>query len=150
MITIETYILHDNDFVKVAPDTDIHFITDTFYIEGAIVIKVFGQEVLGLRHWDLVDQLWSYFIDAVEELLNGRQEAGFLFPDQPLSVELRVEKKNRDRLLINIGGKKYAVDKREFLSKLLSAAEIFYGFLGQCVDSSILLQKVQKLRNHLL
>jgi len=90
-----------------------------------------------------------YFIDAVEELLDGEQEADFLFPDQPLSVELRVGRKDGNRLLVIIGGKKYAVDRVEFFSELLSAASIFYGFLDQCMGADISLRKIQILQDKL-
>ena len=78
MITVETYIKHKNHFVKIKPDTDSELVTNRFYVEGAIVIKYFTQEILGLAQWDYVDQLWSYFIDALDEMVGGKSRNKFL------------------------------------------------------------------------
>ena len=107
MLTVETYIKHMDCFVKIEPDTDIELVTDVFYVEGAIVIKYYTQEIMGLEQWDLINHLWSYFIDAIDELIEGKWETSFLFPDQPLNVILRNEKRNQNGLLIIIGDKKY-------------------------------------------
>lgn len=50
MVTVETYIKHRNCFIKIEPDTDIEFITDVCYLEGAIVIKYYTQEIMGLNN----------------------------------------------------------------------------------------------------
>ena len=151
MITVETYIKHKNHFVKIKPDTDSELVTNRFYVEGAIVIKYFTQEILGLAQWDYVDQLWSYFIDALDEMAGGKQETSFCFPDQPLNVILRSEIRNRDGLLIIIGDKKYMLDKKEFFLKLLSAGDVFYQFFEQC-DVSVMERKnkIQEIRKKLL
>lgn len=60
---------------------------------------------MGLEQWDLINHLWSYFIDAIDELIEGKWETSFLFPDQPLNVILRNEKRNQNGLLIIIGDK---------------------------------------------
>lgn len=92
MVTVETYIKHRNCFIKIEPDTDIEFITDVCYLEGAIVIKYYTQEIMGLKQYDLINHLWSYFIDVIDELIEGKRETSFWFPDQPLNVILRNEK----------------------------------------------------------
>lgn len=151
MVTVETYIKHMNCFIKIEPNTDIEFITDVCYLEGAIVIKYYTQEIMGLKQWDLISHLWSYFIDAIDELIKGKWETSFLFPDQPLNVILRNEKKNPNGLLILIGDKKYMVEKKEFFVELLSAADIFYQFLAQC-DVSVLERKnkIREIKNKLI
>ena len=52
MLTVEKYIKHMDCFVKIEPDTDIELVTDVFYVEGAIVIKYYTQEIMGLEQWD--------------------------------------------------------------------------------------------------
>lgn len=140
MITVESYIKNNDSFVKVNSKTEIELITDRSYIEGAILIRNYGQEIMGFKQWDLVDQLWSYLIDAIDELICGKQETSFLFPDQPLKMTLSTEKMNKNRLLIIIGGNKYIVEKAEFLFELLSAASKFYEYLEQC-DASVMNRK---------
>ena len=73
MVTVETYIKHRNCFIKIEPDTDIEFITDVCYLEGAIVIKYYTQEIMGLKQYDLINHLWSYFIDAIDELIEKNE-----------------------------------------------------------------------------
>ncbi len=149
MITITTYILHEDSFVKVDSNTDVGLIADRFYIEGAIRMWNGTEEILGLEQWDLVDQLWSYLLDGMEELLDGKGETSFSFPDQPLEMAFKMVKGNG--LLIRVGTRKYIVDQKEFFSALLSAAEVFYGFLVQC-DASALMQgdKVRLIKNKVL
>lgn len=151
MLTVETYIKHMDCFVKIEPDTDIELVTDVFYVEGAIVIKYYTQEIMGLEQWDLINHLWSYFIDAIDELIEGKWETSFLFPDQPLNVILRNEKRNQNGLLIIIGNKKYMVEKKEFFLALLSAADVFYQYIEQC-DVSVLERKnkIREIRKKLI
>ena len=104
MLTVETYIKHMDCFVKIEPDTDIELVTDVFYVEGAIVIKYYTQEIMGLEQWDLINHLWSYFIDAIDELIEGKWETSFLFPDQPLNIEKR--KKESEWAFDNYRGQK--------------------------------------------
>lgn len=150
MVTVETYIKHRNCFIKIEPDTDIEFITDVCYLEGAIVIKYYTQEIMGLKQYDLINHLWSYFIDAIDELIEGKRETSFWFPDQPLNVILRNEKNNRNGLLIIIGKKTYMVEKKEFFLEILSAADVFWELLAQC-DVSVLERKnkIQEIRKKL-
>ena len=130
MVTVETYIKHRNCFIKIEPDTDIVFITDVCYLEGAIVIKYYTQEIMGLKQYDLINRFW--------------------FPDQPLNVILRNEKNNRNGLLIIIGKKTYMVEKKEFFLEILSAADVFWELLAQC-DVSVLERKnkIQEIRKKL-
>lgn len=106
---------------------------------------------MGLEQWDLINHLWSYFIDAIDELIEGKWETSFLFPDQPLNVILRNEKRNQNGLLIIIGNKKYMVEKKEFFFALLSAADVFYQYLEQC-DVSVLERKnkIREIRKKLI
>lgn len=131
MITVETYLKNRDSFVRVTPDIDSALIADRLYMEGAILLKVFDEEILGFDEWDLVDQLWVYFIDAMDKLLAGEKETEFLFPDQPLPVKFQImEKGNWDTLLMTVGEKKCSVDKKEMFFALLSAADVFFCFTG--------------------
>ena len=140
MITVESYIKSNDSFVKVNSKTAIELITDPFYIEGAILIRNYNQEIMGFKQWDLVEHLWSYLIDAIDDLICGKQETSFLFPDQPLKMTLSTKKMSRNRLLIIIGKNKYTVEKTEFFLEVLSAASKFYEYLVQC-DASVMSRK---------
>lgn len=149
MIVVETYIKYNNSFVRVNSETNVEVVTDPFYMEGAILIKNYNQIILGFEHWDLVDHLWSYLVDAIEQLLYGKNQTSFLFPDQPLKLSFCIEKRNVSRLLLIVGKEKYVVDKKEFILELFSAANIFYEFAVK-VDASALVKKerVQELEKY--
>lgn len=62
----------------------VKHIIDYDYLEGAIIIKCDENTIMGFQYWDIMDQLWSYFVNAVEELVQGADSAAFYFPDQPI------------------------------------------------------------------
>lgn len=102
-------------------DDDLHeyLEEDSFYIEGAIHFTRYGRNILSFMDWDLVDQLFSYFAQAFEKLLfEGEQSTYFMFPDQPLRVDISYLKR---KFTITVGsGKSYEISKRgiaEFLQK---------------------------------
>lgn len=45
-----------------------YFILDLKYLNGAIVIEYCGSTIMDYRYWDLVDQLWMYFIHLMGEV----------------------------------------------------------------------------------
>lgn len=104
---------------------------DSFYIEGAICIWSYGRSVLTLSHYDLIDQLWNYLIQALEKIiLKKEKSAFFMFPDQPLKVEF-TQQKRRFTLKID-GGKEYVLsaesityfleEGRQFFTRLAAAS----------------------------
>lgn len=87
MISIETYIKNDTKitslanieseylkyFINFNDKKCLGLIGDFDYIEGAITIKYYENNILSFKQWDIVDQLWSYFINAIEELVEGKK-----------------------------------------------------------------------------
>ncbi len=53
------------------------------YTYGAIELTVDGVSVFTKSMWDLVDQLWAYIVQMIQELRNTGM-AKRRFPDQPL------------------------------------------------------------------
>lgn len=89
----------ENHFFKVSDMTDEaleeYLKQERFYIEGSLCIWSYGREILSFKEWDLVDQLWAYFINALHELIVcGDAKSQFSFPDQPLPVVLEKKKRN--------------------------------------------------------
>ena len=74
-ITIHSNI-YEPDYVVVVDDTLLTAVPVTAGLkkEGAIVIKYYTQEIMGLKQYDLINHLWSYFIDAIDELIEGKRE----------------------------------------------------------------------------
>lgn len=43
---------------------------DFDYLNGAITLKYFEQTLLDATLWDLVDQLWAYILNVLDDMLN--------------------------------------------------------------------------------
>jgi len=67
-------------------------VLDEEYIEGAIELSVDHKPILTRELADLVDQLWSYLLEGLEEVLAGR-ELTTSYPDMPVEIVLRPEGK---------------------------------------------------------
>jgi hypothetical protein len=96
---------------------------DYDYLEGAIVLIHNNQELLGFKNWDLIEQLWSYFVAAIEEL-KKKEKIEFQFPDCPFLIS--IEKKNNTFLNVLFHDRKIAIDSSEFVSDMLNSALLFY------------------------
>lgn len=70
---------------------------DPDYVEGAIEFYVDGAEIIGVREWDYVDQLWSYIADMVKDLIESGMASTY-FPDQPIELSF---KRNGSRVLVS-------------------------------------------------
>lgn len=66
---IQTLLRIDNEFRRIGLVGAKRI--DPDYIEGAILWSYDGRAILSEKHWDLVDQLWAYFIDGVEAVVKS-------------------------------------------------------------------------------
>lgn len=105
---------------------------DLDYIAGAIVWLRQGNTILGEREWDLVDQLWAYFINGMLTLLDEDSFECY-FPDQPLL--LRFDAEPNVRIRITIGTTSTEMPKDEFFSTLLLGAREFFCKLKSRIPS---------------
>lgn len=124
-------------------------ISDFNYLEGAIIIKYYGKNLMGFRYWDLIVELWIYFLNAIGQLMEGRDKVSFYFPDQPLEVKMRFI--SQEFILFCIGNEQINLLKYEFIAALLKGAEQFFEILKNSTDnylaeqSNIQLTKIDKL-----
>lgn len=85
MFEINTYVLKrglrknvkKEEFFLCKDERFIEEITDIQYIEGMIEVLYYGEEIIGAKEWDLVDQLWLYFIDALIQLKSQKSAEFF-------------------------------------------------------------------------
>ena len=115
------------------------------YVTGAILMAVDGVPILDYRHWDLVDQLWSYWINAVHELVIQKvPESRFLFPDQPLEV---VMKDLGYGISIKVGDQKpVMLDRKAFLSAMVDAASAFLqAVIGRIPDLQFAVNELDEI-----
>ncbi|GFN34146.1 hypothetical protein [Paenibacillus xylaniclasticus] len=124
---------------------------DFEYLNGAITLKYFEQSLLDITLWDLVDQLWAYILNVIENLLNTGEGETY-FPDQP--VKLRLKAISGDKVLYEIKANDYykvALPKNELIETLLDGADEFFKsmeayFKGKC-NYQYEINKIASLRN---
>ncbi|WIG47513.1 hypothetical protein QPL78_02930 [Bacillus halotolerans] len=121
---------------------------DPYYLSGAIILKYGEQDLLDVTMWDLVDQLWAYFLNLIEEAIEtGKSET--YFPDQPLL--LKMKSISNDMLLFEIDQKqKVLLPKLVFLKLLLKNAKSFFEtmnfVLEETCDYEYELNKINELQ----
>lgn len=134
MLEIKTYIkkkgiIKKNDnldefFILVNTSEVFKFVEDFCYMEGALEIIWNNELIIGLKQWDLIDQLWIYLIDAIGEILNGKKEISFWFPDQP--IEVKLFDFSNGNVMLTIDNKKIFEEKNYLFKQLLDAASSFF------------------------
>jgi len=93
--------------------------------------------LMNFNHWDLVDQLWVYIVNTVEDVLKSGYGFTF-FPDQPIKFDLKTIDYNSMLVMIDDGEvTNQLVDKRVFLSSLLESADRFYSLLSFYFDGIV-------------
>ena len=122
----------------------MRFIKDYDYTEGAIIVNYNGMDILGFRYWDLIDQLWSYIIDAIEQIAGFKAEVHFYLPDQPVRIDLKLISK--DYVLLFIENEKQIFNKSELLLSLLKAAKDFWEIMKNCYDENLIEHSKEQLK----
>jgi hypothetical protein len=121
MCAIQTLLRIDNEFRRIGLVGAKRI--DPDYIEGAILWSYDGRAILSEEHWDLVDQLWTYFIDGVEAVVKSETFERY-FPDQGL--EIRFRRIRPASVLVTIGDVSVAMPIEQFFTDLLSGARDFF------------------------
>lgn len=120
-IEIRTFFKINDAFVPI--ETFTEELPDTDYVDGAISCTIDGKQLFTLREWDLVDQLWCYIIEGLENaVVRGSWEA--CFPDQPL--KLRFESTSGSRMSISVGDKIITGDLQLIAQAMGKAAIEFF------------------------
>lgn len=127
---------------------------DLDYINGAITIEYYNKFIMDFGLWDLVDQLWSYFIQLVEDVIQTGYGITY-FPDQPVKIKMQVVSK--DLLLFTLDEGKIIrelLPMQEFLNALLKSAENFFnslmGYFERKIDFSYELKKIKRLQEQFI
>lgn len=128
---IESFLKTNGSFVRVAdfpgpiPDMD--------YVEGAIVCRIGGQDLLSTEHWDLVDQLWAYLVDGLTKICAGDEFDGF-FPDQPLKLRLKLLSEYCVEVTIGDDIKRF--DRSLLVTTLATGAQQFFNEMNRLAPDS--------------
>jgi hypothetical protein len=147
---------HKEFFIEINNEKEIKEIIkdiDINYIEGVIYLEYNDTVLMDFTYWDIIDQLWAYIIDLIEDNLNNNN-AEVYFPDQP--IKLKLKNISRDLILFSIESAttiQLTLPKNEFFSKLLESANEFFskiqGYLGSRVDYTYELKLISDLNNKL-
>lgn len=150
MIEVRSYLKSGAEFVDVERfDGNIK---DSDYIDGALVLNVNGVELVNVKMWDLIDQLWVYLVDGLELVSRGKEFKTY-FPDQP--IELCVQPVSDSLVLVSVKIRSLVnqalVSREEFISALASEAQRFFTAMGRLVPHEqrfyeTTLQKIHNLR----
>lgn len=57
-----------NYFIEITDSSrlkEIYKDLDFQYLNGAICLRYYGESMLDMRYWDLVDQLWAYLMNLI-------------------------------------------------------------------------------------
>ncbi|OYD06215.1 hypothetical protein [Paludifilum halophilum] len=126
----EKYFVNVNQYEQLKEMDDK---LDWDYLDGAIEMKYYNEEILGFQYWDLVDQCWMYLCDMLEELREKKETSRF-FPDMP--VKISMVKQNPDHIRFSLDSRIWILPMEAFQQAIISGAVDFYTNLMNCFGKS--------------
>ncbi len=122
---------------------------DHYYIYGAICLTYNQQIIMDFTYYDLIDQLWGYFLNMIEEFLE-KKKSEMSFPDQPLPISMH--KLSDEYILFSVGFAEWTLPKYEFFNALLTGAKDFFEKMMLLVEENnnyhiYALKKIKNLEN---
>lgn len=124
-------------------------ILDKDYIEGALLVSIYDNELFDLSLWDYIDQLWAYLVDAICAVAAG-DGYSCCFPDQPIRIEFTIVSGNLVKIFIGVGeGRTGVVEKYQFVSAFGKAAIQFFSRMTVLIpeESFIFQGYIERLDN---
>ena len=106
---------------------------DPNYLEGAIVLKYYNDIIIDFRYWDLIDQLWSYLVNMIEDISTNEIFECYL-PDQPVKISLK--KTSNNYVVFSVDINKWNLEKDSFFKCVLEGAETFFYKMHLCFNSN--------------
>jgi hypothetical protein len=134
MIHIESYLgAPDSGFVPIGEAVSAP--QDREYIYGAVELSVNGITVLDQQLWDLVDQLWAYITNVMEEFsCTGRGST--YFPDQPISLSLQRAGRRKVTIsveAVNLPRRSATTHIHELFEALCRQGEAFFSKMSELI-----------------
>ncbi|TKI70741.1 hypothetical protein FC756_06495 [Lysinibacillus mangiferihumi] len=120
-------------------------------LDGGLSIKKYNKEILGVRYWDYLPELWAYILNVIEEYL----EEGIgkcYFPDQPVRIQLKQLKNKKIQFLFDNDDHVLEFEQKMLLGIFLNRAEVFFNVLVKELDLtgySYQIEKIQKLKTRI-
>ncbi|WP_218080446.1 hypothetical protein [Anthocerotibacter panamensis] len=130
MLKVSSYLKVNEEFILASQFTNQ--VSDPDYIEGAIEIEFCEEILLGLRTWDYIDQLWSYFVNGLVEVAEGKEFKTFL-PDQPVQITFKPDIASR-RVTVEEQSTEYhniSINYVEFMGTMITEGKAFFSKMSE-------------------
>jgi hypothetical protein len=110
---------------------------DFDYLEGVIYLKYDEEIIFDFKYWDLVDQLWAYFLNMIEEYYkNGYVK--YSFPDQPINLFFNKAENGLILFKVEANSKRnWLLPQYDFFKMILKNAKYFF----EKMDEYLLIRK---------
>lgn len=118
---------------------------DLYYIYGVLHLTYNNQVIIPFTYYDLIDHLWAYFLNMMEEFLQNNFSEMY-FPDQPLPMSM--SNISNDYILFSINFVQWKLPKYEFFNALLIGAKDFFEKMLLLIEAKndIYQKQLQKIR----
>lgn len=150
-----TISINDNwdDFVSFINNNRNKYIEedDLLTLDGGLSIKRYNKEILGVRYWDYLPELWGYIVNVIEDYI----EEGIgkcYFPDQPVKIQLKQLKNKKIQFLFDNDDHVLEFEQKMLLGIFLNRAEVFFTVLVKELDFtrySYEIERIQKLKTRI-
>jgi len=144
--------IDQNSFFSIDSKQDLELSTPLFngdfiYIEGAVIIEIYGRKILDFEHYDYPFWFFGQFYNQVENISQGGSfEIPFLETPRTLIVESVNDQSYLVKLVsLNKIDYKVSVSKRDFLGPLFSSAVQLFSIASHYEDKYS--KWVETLRN---
>ena len=99
------------------------FVHDPSYVEGSIEVAYQDKILVSRTVVDLVDQIWGYIINGIEEISQGRSYMGY-YPDMPARLSILLRKSCR--IEFQVYDARLNLDRNEFCRYVLGCGRDFF------------------------
>jgi len=122
---------------------------DNFYIYGAIKLNINGKNIFTLETINLVDMIWSYMINDILEIEEGKNETSSNIPDLILPFTFKIDK-DYSIITMSFNGNSVSLEYKIFISAISYYAKEFFTELFRIDPSSkdldeYYLEKIEEL-----
>ena len=95
------------------------------YLEGAIVLSFYDEQILTFRNWDALAALWIYLVTAVDKTMDTGEGISNM-AGHPGVISFKEHPSGFIKLHTDWNDKRYWLPEKEFVTTLLQGAAEFY------------------------
>ena len=95
------------------------------YLEGAIVLSFYDEQILTFRNWDALAALWIYLVTAVDKTMDTGEGISNM-ASHPGVISFKEHPSGFIKLHTDWNDKRYWLPEKEFVTTLLQGAVEFY------------------------